>query len=287
VKSALSKLRKTRTVTTSGGYFLLSLLSLFCIVAVSGSAAAQQSSRSIAQGFEIDSGSEQIVAGALVSITKDNAERVEPATNRSVERLIGIVDKNPLLVISGNTKEVQVVLSGTTSALVSDINGPIEATDKITASPIAGVGMLATSDSQVVGTAQAKLDAATTHTRSVTDTGGNPHDVRIGYIPVQVGIAYYQAPGSNFLPPFIQSLADSVAGRPVSLLRILLCTILLLIGFIGITTLIYSSVRSAMTSLGRNPLAASAIRKGLYQVIVVAVVALGATILACYLVLAV
>jgi len=265
----------------------LVLIVLICLAIIpltrSGFAHAQQSTSSIAQGFQADSGNGEVVVGALVSIKTNNTHAVELATTASADHLIGIVDKNSLVTISGNNSEVEVVISGTTSVLVSDINGTIRSGDKITVSPIAGVGMLATADSQVVGAAQSDFRSQSTQT--ITDKSGKSHTVHIGQIPLQVGIAYYQAPGSNFLPPFIQNVANSLAGRQVSLIRILLCTILLLLGFVSVAVLIYSSVRSAMTSLGRNPLAAKAIRRGLYQVSIVSVVVVSGALLASYLIL--
>ena len=193
------------------------------------------------------------------------------------------MDENPFVAISNEGQGAQVVLSGTTRVLVSDINGAVKSGDKITISPIAGVGMRATADSQVVGTAQS--DFVSTTTKNVADKDGEQHEVKIGHVEVQVGIAYYQAPGSNFLPPFIQNAANSLAGRPVSLIRVLICSILLLLGFTTVSILVYTSVRSAITSVGRNPLAARAIRKGLYQVGFVSLVVVGGTLIASYLVL--
>lgn len=153
-------------------------------------------SQAIAQGFQV-SKTDNIVSGALVSTTKNNPQLVEPATADSTARLIGVIDKNPLIAISDSGKEAQVVLSGITSVLVSDINGPIHAGDKITASPIAGVGMLATVDNQIAGTASAKLNVATAQTRTITDTSGKSHTVHIGYVSLQVGVMYYRAPGTT------------------------------------------------------------------------------------------
>lgn len=243
----------------------------------------QNSSSSIAQGFQPDDSKGEIAAGALVSVKEGSLRSVELATTNSADRLVGIVDENPFVAISNEGRGAQVVLSGTTRVLASDINGVIKSGDKITISPIAGVGMRATADSQVVGTAQS--DFAATATKSVADKDGKQHEVKIGHVEVQVGIAYYQAPGSNFLPPFIQNAANSLAGRPVSLIRVLICSILLLLGFITVSILVYTSVRSAMTSIGRNPLAARAIRKGLYQVGFVSLVVVGGTLIASYLVL--
>jgi hypothetical protein len=249
------------------------------------SAVSAQSSKSIAQGFTGDTRRGALAAGALVSTQAGNEHKVELAATDTAKRLIGVVDKNPLVTIAGSSREVAVVLNGGTNVLVSDINGAIHTSDKITASPIAGVGMRATEDSQIVGTAQEDFSTSGAQTRTITDSDGKAHSVHIGYIPLQVGVAYYQAPGSNFLPPFIQNAVNSIAGRAVSLIRILICSVLLLIGAIAVTVLSYSSIRSAMTSIGRNPLAAGAIRKSLYQVLFVALGILAGTLVASYLVL--
>jgi len=262
-------------------WVVLSLMSFFLLMAPVVS--AQQSSSSIAQGFQADTSVGEIVAGALVSIKVGTLRNIELATQNTADQMVGIVDKNPFVAISRENQETQVVLSGTTTVLVSDINGEVESGDKVTISPIAGVGMKATADSQVVGTAQSDFKA--TSTKKIDDKDGKAHDVRIGHVEIQVGIAYYQAPGSNYLPPFIQNAANSLAGRPVSLVRILICSILLLLGFTTVIILVYTSVRSAMTSIGRNPLAAKAIRKGLYQVGAVSLIVVGGTLLASYLVL--
>jgi hypothetical protein len=241
-----------------------------------------QSSSTIAQSFKPDSSQGDIVPGALVS-TKGDKNTVELATLSSSNRLVGIVDNSPLVSISGGGQEVEVVLSGTTNVLVSDMNGAIRSGDKITVSPVAGVGMRATTDSQVVGTAQNAFKE--TDRKTITDRGGKSHQIHLGYVRAQIGLAGYQAPGSDFLPPFIQNAANGIAGRPVSIIRVLICSTLLILGFTTVVILVYTSVRASMTSLGRNPLAARAIRKSLYQVGAVSLVAVGGTLLASYLIL--
>jgi hypothetical protein len=260
----------------------------FAVLAMQASpfASALTTSQTIAQGFKSDASS-GIVAGAIVSTKQSDGASIELATPDSAGRIVGVADKDPLLAISTGKAEMQVVLAGTTNVLVSDINGSIRPGDKIAASPIAGVGMLATADGRVVGTAQTGFTGKTGQTRAIKDSNGKQHTVHIGSLPIQIGVAYYQAPGSNFLPPFVQRIANSIAGRPVSLIRIVTSSLLLLVSFVGITVLIYASTRSAMISLGRNPLAAHDIRKSLYQVIGVAAIAAAVTLLASYLILAV
>lgn len=263
-----------------GAVLVLSL----CAAQLSLPVVAAQSNGALAQGYTVDTDRGQIVAGALVSL-KSDSHSVELAATDTVDRLVGVVDQKPLVVISGSTQESQIVLSGTTSVLVSDINGSVKAGDKITASPIAGVGMRTTTDARVVGAAQTDFDLSKAKTQSVADVQGKPHDLHVGYVQLQVGLANYQAPGSNFLPPFVQNIANSVAGKQVSLIRVVFATVLLLFSFVSIAILISSSIRSAMISLGRNPLAASNIRKSLYQVGGVTLVVLAATLVASYLIL--
>jgi hypothetical protein len=245
----------------------------------------QNSNGTIAQGFAANNSKGTVVTGALVSFEANDAKSVELATTETVGRLAGIVDITPLVSIADKSQKVPVVLTGTASVLVSDINGAVKSGDKITISPISGVGMKATADTQIVGTAQSDFKISDTKTVNITDLKGNKHSVHIGRIPLRVGIAYYRAPGSDYLPPFIQNIANSVAGRPVSLIRIAICVILLFAGFVTAVSLVYAGARSAMTGLGRNPLAASSIRKGLYQTIFISGFILGAALLASYLIL--
>jgi hypothetical protein len=264
----------------------LGLTLAFPLISTPVSSAASSSSQTIAQGFKAKSSS-GIVAGAILSTSASDGSAVELTTPNSIGRIVGVADEDPLLAISTGKSETQVVLAGTTSVLVSDINGVIRSGDKIAASPIAGVGMLATADGRIVGTAQANFTDKDGKSQTIKDSAGKSHTIHVGSIPIQVGVAYYQAPGSNFLPPFVQRLANSIAGRPVSLIRIVTSSLLLLVSLIGITVLIYISTKSAMISLGRNPLAAHDIRKSLYQVIGIAGIAACITLLGSYLILSI
>jgi len=246
-------------------------------------AATSSQNSALAQGYHADNGNGKIVTGAIVGYKPSSSNTVELSTASTADRLVGVAGHNPVVSISGGQSQVQVVLSGTTLVLVSDINGTVKSGDKIAPSPIAGVGMKATTDGQIIGTAQGS--ATTTKTTSITDKTHKTHTIRIGYVTVQVGSAYYQSPGSDFLPPFMQNIANSLAGRQVSLVRVIVAGLVVLLGFISVIMLVYSGVRSSMQSIGRNPLAAPDIRRGLYQILLIAVVVAGGAALAGYLVL--
>jgi len=205
------------------------------------------------------------------------------------DKLLGVVGAKPLIELSGGASGVQVVTSGLTLALVSDINGKVVNGDRVTASPIEGVGMKATSSSVIVGIAQGDLAHVSTEKRTITTKDGKKQTVNIGLLPVQVGVAYYTVDDgkASYVPPFLQELANNVSGRNVSPVRVLVAALILLLLFICITVLLYSAVRSSIISIGRNPLSESAVRKSLVEVGLTVAAVLVFAILIIYLVLTV
>jgi hypothetical protein len=220
---------------------------------------------SIAQGFE--SGDPNIAEGALVSLKEDRANTVELADTVNLDRLVGVAGSNSLIELNDANGVVQVVTSGETQTLVSDINGDVRTGDKITASPLAGVGMRALNSTLVIGTAQVDLDDSA-ETRNIKDKSGRDQTVSIGLIPVLVDKVFYQAPQdqNTFLPPALQDFANNLAGRPVSPVRVMIAGLLVVFLFVAVAALLYSAVRSSIISIGRNPLSQSAVRKSLLQV---------------------
>jgi hypothetical protein len=245
-------------------------------------AAADHQSGSIAQGYKTATNS-TLAAGSLVSLKKSGSDTIELATSNNAGRLLGVVDRKPLVSITGHESRTQVAIGGATTALVSDINGAIASGDKLTASPIAGIGMKVTASGPIIGIAQSKI--VVEKTTYIADKQGKKHQIHLGYVTLQVGASYYQAAGSSLLPPFVQNIADSLAGRPVSLVRALIAGLVLLIGLSSVIILVYGGVHSAITSIGRNPLAAKDIRRGLYQILLIAIIVAGGAALASYLVL--
>ena len=241
----------------------------------------------VSQGFQAATNDSAVVNGALVSLKSSSTSTVTPANTDNAGNLVGVINKTTLLALSGTSDQVQVAIVGDTPTLVSDINGPIKAGDKITASPINGVGMKATANTEIVGIAQQNFDTTSAKTETINDKNGRGHTVRIGTLTTQVSISYYLAPTSNVLPPFLQNLANSIAGKPVSVMRILVACVLLLLASIGIFILLYTAIHSGIISIGRNPLAAHAINRGLISVGLTTLLILAFALVATYVILAV
>lgn len=240
---------------------------------------------SIAQGFRSDQ--EGITAGAFVSLQPDNPNTVELSTPANSSRLLGVVGESALIELSDGGSSVQVVTSGVVLSLVSDINGEVKTGDKITASPVEGVGMKATESGVIAGTAQADLSSVAISRRNITDRNGQEQTIQIGLLPVQVDTIFYSSQeDGSFIPSVIQDLANAVAGgRQVSPVRVLIAALLLLLLFVSIVVLLYSATKSSIISIGRNPLSEGAVHKSLFQVGLTIVGILAFTVILIYLIL--
>lgn len=244
-------------------YACLGLLAFFAIF--SNALLNAQGAAAISQSFQTSDSN--LTAGALMALKTGSNNTVELATIDNVQRLVGVVGTDTLVEL-GNGSGTQVVTSGVTLALVSDANGPINAGDKVTASPIAGVGQKATSSVQVVGIAQAGLTTSNAKTTTVQAQDGTQIQVHIAKIPLQVNVTFYVPPGgqASFLPAFLQDFANAVSGKEVSPVRVVIAALILVLAFVSIAVLLYSTVRSSIISIGRNPLSEKAVRKSIFQI---------------------
>jgi hypothetical protein len=270
MKSRRALLISGRALTFRGILCLVGvLLPLLALWPVAAAAAAPPSG--ISQGYETSAPG--IGEGALVSLAASGSSQVKPATTATAASLIGIAATEPVLELSGSESSIQVVVSGSAAALVSDTNGAVKAGDKITVSPLDGIGMKAIGSGEVVGTAQKALSSVKTVARQVRGKDGQAITVHIGLLPVAVNVVYYSASSSQggvsaYVPPFLQSLANTVAGKAVSPFRVLVGSLALLLGFSAAFLMLYVAIRNGVVSLGRNPLAESALRRGIVDVLI-------------------
>lgn len=220
--------------------------------------------------------SPDIAQGTLLSLTAAGSGAVEPAqAGTGATNLAGVAVQSPLVELSNAGKNsVQVAVGGVAPALVSDINGAVAVGDKITISPLDGIGMKATQSGVTIGIAQASLHSVHTVTKTVAGKNGHQVSVTIGLVPVAVNVTYYPAVQSGSLstivPPVLQSAADSVAGRQVAPVRVLLAALALFLGFIITVVMVTTSIRSELVSLGRNPLARNTLLRALTDVLIAA-----------------
>ena len=258
----------------------LYLVSL-CIVFI-GITIPAWASTPVSQSYLSDS---KIPLGSLVSLVGDSTDKVEASTAKTVSNLIGVVmnDNAPITITSGDVNSALVANSGITPTLVSNINGEIELGDNITASPIKGVGMKATTNTKVVGVAQSNVSGKKSEKITVD---GRDQNIEIGQISLLVSVGYhYQEPEKTLIPSALQNIANAMAGKKVDPLPIIVSLIIFIVTMIIIVSLVYSIVRNSIISVGRNPLAQSAVYTNAIQMSILVLAIICAAVLSIYLVL--
>lgn len=227
-----------------------------------------------------------LINGELVSLTNPKDNSVQLSTYSNQANLIGVYENNNQNFISINPigKAVQVATYGTVEVLVSNINGYISVGNKISVSPIKGVGMRSDNYSQILGIAQSSF---TKNSKYVLDTiyssKNIKENIRVGYIKVLIMIGS-GAGGSTFITG-VQNLAKNLTGKPVSDIRLVISLIIAIVGIISIVVLIYSGVDGTLISLGRNPLAKKNIFRVLKNVFFLSFLVLILTVVLVYLIL--
>jgi hypothetical protein len=246
---------------------------------------AAQSQSAIARGFETDQ--KDTVTGSIVSLKKGAENQVLLTSTENAEALVGAVGDKPLLEIGNDNVELQVVTSGLTDTLVSDINGNIQAGDKITASPVRGVGMKLTSGGYSLGVAQADLAKTSSSSRQITAKDGTKKTIHIAAIPVLINVSYIADGNGDEAAngTLLQRLASAVAGKQTSTVRIAVAFSLVIMGFAIMAIILRTSVATSMTSIGRNPLAETIIRKNFGFIVVIAFGIMAVALCAAYLAL--
>jgi len=246
---------------------------------------------SLSQGYATTA---PIPVGSLVALDEKSSGSVVTADLTNTGRLFGVVvpPSSASISLSGSgSGQVQVVTSGTASVLVTTAGGDIHVGDYITISPIAGVGQkVGAGSSRVVGTAQTDFTASSEGaTKRTIDDGTSKREVAIGQIPVVISVSTYtdtQGKQPYVVPTWLQSLSNTLAGKAVSPVRIIMAGIILIVALISVSVLLYGAVRNSIISIGRNPLSRSSVLRGLLQVMAIAAGILGLATGAIYLVIA-
>lgn len=240
----------------------------------------------ISQGYGT---TDSVSIGSIVSLKKNTTDQVEIATSANSNSILGVVinEANSLLSLSTtNAKQVQVATSGIVEVLVSDINGDVHQGESITNSPISGVGMKATSNTKVVGIAQEDLTSSNSSNQSYNDKAGKKHSVRLGEISVSVNVSdFFKQPDKTLIPPAIQNIANSVVGKKVNTLPIVISVGIFIVTLIVVSSIVYSMIKSSIISVGRNPMSQSAIYRDMLQMSALVVGILAVAVVSIYLVL--
>lgn len=188
----------------------------------------------------IDINDEGAVEGSIITATEDGYTR---STKEYDSGLYGVVSESPALLLENVNNEglTSVVFSGQTKVIVSDENGEIKRNDFVTSSTTPGVGMKATLNGFVIGTA---LEDFT-----------NQED---GKILINVNPHYHDLSDTVYSRNLFNILSDArraVFLSPIEALRYTIAALIALFAFI-IGFIYFGRVaQRGIEAIGRNPLA--------------------------------
>lgn len=226
----------------------------------------------VARGYATDDTA--LLPGMVVALSSaGTAEqpKVERATIESGDRTIGIsvsVDES-LLTTGAIGQQVYIQTDGEAEAFVSDINGAPKKGDLLAVSPLRGVLIkTGTNTGTIVGTALEDFDDGLASTQSI-EKGGATLDVRVDKIRINLD---RKATGQNGLETdsSLERLGQAIVGKEVGEIRVIVALIIFFIVLVAEGSIIYGAVSSAITSLGRNPLARKIIVKEMLRVVFIA-----------------
>lgn len=231
--------------------------------------------QTVTQGYDSD---QKLQRGMIVQIKKNDSTKIEPVSQQTMDQMHGVVvDANdaPVTLSSEGQKQF-IATTGHFDVLVSSQNGSISSGDYITVSAINGIGMRAgSSEPFVIGRALSSFDGKTGAIGSteVKDSTGTKRSVTIGRVQVDIVVArnpLLKATQAN-LPEFLRRATESIAGKPVSPAKAYTAVVIFVISSIISASLMIGGVRSAIISIGRNPLSKKSIIRGMFQVIIVGI----------------
>ncbi len=276
---------KIKKLCTLQRVFAVSVLAALSVVSINYPIFAQ----AVTQGY----GTDQVMQrGMLVQLKKDDPSKVEPVTQATADKLFGVaVDANDAPVtLSADGKKAFVATAGKYDVLVSTQNGNIKAGDYIAVSAIDGIGMKAgAKESFIIGRAVADFDGSINKigTSKVKLSDNSEKEVMIGRVQADVLVAGnpLMKPEQANVPEFLRKAAEAVAGKPVPTARIYMSLFVFLVCTIISGVLMYGGVRSAIISIGRNPLGKKIIIRGMFQVIITGLIVFILGIFGVYLLL--
>ena len=233
--------------------------------------------------------------GTIVQLAAKDSNTVKVATQKELQNMFGVtVDRAqlPFTVSNESLKnETYVAVSGTYNVLVSTQGGAIKSGDFVTLSSISGIAMKAgTVEKTVFGRAAAGFDGKGVNLGKTTlkdSTGKDNREIMIGSIPVSINIQRNPNDKSTKanVPEVLERVGKAIAEKEVSPIRIYISMGIVAVSMLATIVMLYSGIRNAVISIGRNPMGKKSIFRALLEVILTAILILIVGLFAVYLLL--
>jgi hypothetical protein len=280
-----TKMANIRSMLSPRRFFALAALAVLVMVGLVQPLGAQ----TITQNYGTDV---PLQLGMIVGLKQGDLSKVVPLNTDSKEHAHGVVvDSNDSpLSLSGDNGSVFVATSGQHVLLVSTQTGPITAGDLVSLSALGGIAMKADGKvPYVIGKAITSFDGTTgvLSQQTLRDGAGVEKQVAIGKIAFELSVTGNPLikPREANLPGFMQRVAENIAHKPVSPIRLYASALIALITAVASASMLFGGIRGTMISLGRNPLGKNLIIRNLLRVILFSFIIFISGIIGVYLLL--
>lgn len=269
---------------------IMAITSLGLLIYVSLQHPLQLNAQAVSEGYNSD---QILQKGMIVRLKEGDATKVETVGADNAQHVHGVVvaANDTPVTLAKDGQKVFVSNNGHFDVLVSTQNGSINSGDYISVSSLAGVGMKTTNrEPFIIGRALASFDGKTNvlSTVAIKDSNGKSQTVQLSRLSVDIlgnqKNPLLKATEPN-VPELLRKASEAVAGKPVNATRAYIGLIVFIITTIVAASLLYGGVRSAITSIGRNPLSRKSIFRGMLQVIITGLIVFITGIFGVYLIL--
>ncbi len=225
--------------------------------------------------------------GMVVSLSSESSAdkpEVERADLDSASKVIGVTvnSSDSLVTIASGTDQVYVQSRGEASVYATDLNGEIKKGDGVTVSPLKGSVMRAAGNLPQLGLALEDFPGEAQETTiEGSETGRN--SVRTARIKVTLASGLSES--TSVSESSLSRLGRAITGKHVGEVQVIIALIIFLIVMVAEGSIIYGAVTSAITALGRNPLAKKVIISELVRVLGMVILVFIVGMAAIYLVL--
>lgn len=232
---------------------------------------------SISEGYSTQ---DKLISGALVAYSAANRGAVDIASTENRDRLLGIAvsTSEALISFSNGGRSVQVMTSGTVPVQVSTLNGIVHSGDYLTASPVKGVAMRATTAGKVIGVAQQDFTETNAGTNQTVSTKNGNKTIRTGTVSTTLGVQdWVPDKTSTALITNARNFLSSLTGKPVSGTQAFFSIAIAILAVFIAGIVVYSAISASIHSIGRNPLSKHTVHRSLvFMLGLAAIVIIGA-----------
>lgn len=225
----------------------------------------------ISKGYSSDdAGLQPGMAVKLSHGGNPESPKVERASKEQTDKLIGVVTTidQSTLSIGSEGQQIYVETSGEVEAYVSDVNGRVNQGDFLTLSSLNGILAKHNDSSGIVfGLALEDFPSEPSEMHTIDTKEGSK---TVGISKIKINLDQKNVQGGQSSQSALARYGEAVVGKQVSELRVAVALLIFIIVFIAEGAILYGAMSSAITSIGRNPMARMYIKHELIKVIVVA-----------------